>query len=70
MHEGDLTFDTVKAQWDALPSRERERYGWERELHALLSDLIAEGDRKVARNRERAAREAEGRVVRESGSEY
>ena len=58
VHEGDLRYEALKAAWDALPPNQQDRYGYARDLLALLEDLVREMDRKVARAKDRLAREA------------
>lgn len=41
----------------------RCRTGYERELHALLTQLVRDMDRKIERQRERALKESEPRPV-------
>ena len=58
VHQGDLRFETVKTTWDALPPPEQDRYGYARDLLALLDDLVRDMDRKIARAKDRLARDA------------
>ena len=45
------------------------RYGYERELHALLVQLIRDMDRKIERQKDRAAKDSEPRALSEKERE-
>jgi hypothetical protein len=47
----------MRMRWEVLPQEERDRYGYERDLYELLTSLVEEQDRRVARLRERYDRE-------------
>ena len=47
--------------WAALDQRQRDAYGYEYELRRVLERLVVECDRRVARGRERVARETRER---------
>ena len=42
--------DAARAQWEALPQAEKDGYGYEHDLLALLERLVAQCNAKVQRN--------------------
>ncbi|KAK9786671.1 hypothetical protein WJX73_003841 [Symbiochloris irregularis] len=69
MHDDDLQYEPVLEQWQQLTDHERERYGYEQELHSVLVQLVKEMDRKIERQKERANKEAEPRKLAEKERE-
>eukprot|EP00884_Botryococcus_braunii_P012728 jgi/Botrbrau1/21456/Bobra.0216s0064.1 len=63
IHEEDLAFEEVKAEWDKMDEKEQERYGYPQELYALLQQLVKDMDRKIERQKERAVKESEPRLL-------
>lgn len=63
MHEEQLGWEELQAQWDQLSERDKERYGYERELLALLETLTRDMDRKIERQRDRADKESAPRPL-------
>ncbi|KAK9916020.1 hypothetical protein WJX75_007379 [Coccomyxa subellipsoidea] len=49
--------DDLKAQWEALDDRSRERLGFEKELYKWIDKLMLELKAKIRRNEERLASE-------------
>ena len=47
----------LRLRWEALSQRDKDRYGFERDLYELLTSLVAEHDRRISRLRERYDRE-------------
>ncbi|KAK9808590.1 hypothetical protein WJX72_000153 [[Myrmecia] bisecta] len=47
--------DDCKAQWEALPDKQRDRLGHERELQKFLDRLVGDLQKKIKRNEERLA---------------
>ena len=64
LHSENLDWSKVGPQWDALPDREKMRYGYERELFRYLDTLVKEMDRKIARSKERAEKESAPRELK------
>lgn len=57
-----LLDDKMKAQWEETPQEEKDKYGYERDLLDFLSDLVADLDRRVARNKARIEQEEEAEL--------
>eukprot|EP01025_Chloroclados_australasicus_P009168 TRINITY_DN13523_c0_g2_i1.p1 TRINITY_DN13523_c0_g2~~TRINITY_DN13523_c0_g2_i1.p1 ORF type:complete len:360 (-),score=42.11 TRINITY_DN13523_c0_g2_i1:384-1370(-) len=57
-HEDHIEWDEVQKDWDRLKSREKARYGYERDLCRFLESLIRDMDRKIEKAQERAAQES------------
>ena len=49
--------DACKAEWDALPREEKDRYGYEYDLMVLCERLAADCDRRIDRAQDRIAKE-------------
>lgn len=64
LHKDNLDWEKVGPQWDALPDREKLRYGYEKELFRYLDQLVKDMDRKVARGKERAEKESAPRELK------
>ena len=47
-----------RKEYDALPDREKERYGYEKDLIKVIEELIKTCDRRVQTNVQRMEREA------------
>lgn len=58
LHEDHLDWDALKADYDALAEREKERYGYGRNLLRLLQRLVGDMDRKIEKAQERARLES------------
>lgn len=54
-----LLDDKMKSQWEDTPQTEKDKYGYERDLLDFLADLVADLDRRVARNKARIEKEEE-----------
>ena len=49
--------DECKRQWEELPQREKDGYGYEHDLMVLLERLVQESDRRIQRGTERIEKE-------------
>ncbi|KAK9821175.1 hypothetical protein WJX74_004864 [Apatococcus lobatus] len=63
MHEDDIQFDEIKEEYDMIPEKEKGRYGYPKELFLLLEKLTRDMDKKIERQKERAEKESEPRVL-------
>eukprot|EP01025_Chloroclados_australasicus_P034897 TRINITY_DN35627_c0_g1_i2.p1 TRINITY_DN35627_c0_g1~~TRINITY_DN35627_c0_g1_i2.p1 ORF type:complete len:380 (-),score=33.79 TRINITY_DN35627_c0_g1_i2:74-1051(-) len=54
-HEDHIEWEQVQKDWEKLEEKEKQRYGYERDLFRLLESLVREMDRKIAKAQERAA---------------
>lgn len=63
VHEDDVQWDAAKDVWDGLPPREKDRYGYDRELTTLLTTLVRDMNRKIERQKERAVIESSAKPV-------
>ena len=53
--------DECKRQWEELPQREKDGYGYEHDLMVLLERLVQESDRRIQRGTERIEKEIRDR---------
>lgn len=58
-----MQWDVVKEIWDKLSIKEKDRYGYERELMTLLNQLCRDMNRKIERQKERAIIESSARPL-------
>ncbi|KAL4423377.1 hypothetical protein ABPG77_004308 [Micractinium sp. CCAP 211/92] len=58
VHDDHIDWEAIQGEYDALPEREKERYGYERALLRLLQRLVSDMDRKVQKAQERARLES------------
>ncbi|KAL3138027.1 hypothetical protein ABBQ38_005261 [Trebouxia sp. C0009 RCD-2024] len=63
IHEDDIQWDVVKEIWDQLSAKDKDRYGYERELMTLLNQLVRDMNRKIERQKERAILESSARPL-------
>lgn len=63
VHDDDVQWDVVKENWDNLSIKEKDRYGYERELMTLLNQLCRDMNRKIERQKERAIIESSARPL-------
>lgn len=63
VHEDDVQWDVVKEEWDKLLPKDKDRYGYERELMTLLNQLVRDMNRKIERQKERAIIESSARPL-------
>mmetsp|Transcript_19356 Transcript_19356/g.58498 ORF Transcript_19356/g.58498 Transcript_19356/m.58498 type:complete len:361 (-) Transcript_19356:1452-2534(-) len=62
MHD-QLGMDEIQAEYDALSEREKQECGYERKLLELLETLVRDMDRKIERQKERAEKESQPRLL-------
>ncbi|GAB4817372.1 hypothetical protein N2152v2_004418 [Parachlorella kessleri] len=62
IHEDHIDFESCKEEWDALAQRDKDKYGYERGLLKVLQRLVAEMDRKIDKQQERARLESQPKV--------
>uniref|UniRef100_A0A383VAM8 Uncharacterized protein n=1 Tax=Tetradesmus obliquus TaxID=3088 RepID=A0A383VAM8_TETOB len=64
IHDDHLEWPNIKEQWDKLPQREKDRFGYERDLIRYMEQLIRDMDAKIRKNKERAEAESRPKVLK------
>ncbi|KAK9844094.1 hypothetical protein WJX81_004357 [Elliptochloris bilobata] len=63
LHAEDLQFEALQKEWEAVSERDKAKYGYERDLLELLTQLARDMDRKIVRQKERAEQDNRPRAL-------
>jgi CHASE3 domain sensor protein len=64
VHEDHIEFPRLLEEYNQLSESERDRHGYERKLYNLLSELVTDMDKKIARAKERVEIENQPRAIK------
>lgn len=64
VHDDHIDWEKIKGEYDKLDARDKDRYGYEKELMRYLDQLIRDMDRKIQKAKERAEKESAPRELR------